>query len=323
MKFRTEITPEPLNSPIKMGESLLSVGSCFSEHISQKLAEAKFAITSNPTGILFNPASIAQSLGRWSRGEEFSAAEFHSADGMWFHYELHGSLSREKQHEACKAANRALRVAQEALQHADRLLITFGTAWVYALSETGQIVANCHRRPHGCFQRQRLTVEQITALWAPLLEGPLREKSVVMTLSPIRHLSDGAAENSLSKATLRLAIAELCSRFPQVEYFPAYELLTDDLRDYRFYGDDLVHPTSQAVAYIWEKFSATALDPAVLRLLPHLELLGRARSHRPLHPESDEYKQFCIKQLQKIEELEREFPIDLSEEKAYFQAQIG
>lgn len=323
MKFRTEITPEPLNAPIKMGESLLSVGSCFSELIAGNLAERKFAITINPTGVLFNPASIAQSLGHWSRGEAFAEEEFHPSDELWFHYELHGSLSRKTRHEACEAANRALRTASEALRRADRLLITFGTAWVYELGETGRVAANCHRQPRSLFRRRLLSVEEIVSLWSALLDGPLRNKRLIMTLSPIRHLSDGAAENSLSKATLRVALAELIKRYPQIDYFPAYELLTDDLRDYRFYGEDLVHPSAQAAAYIWEKFSAAALDPALQRLIVRLEALKRAREHRPLHAGSIEYNKFCMNQLQEIERLERDFSIDLEEEKAYFQAQIG
>lgn len=324
MKFRTEITPTPLHSPIRLGEQLLALGSCFSEHIAHKLAEAKFPIATNPTGVLFNPASIAQSLDRWSRGEEFRPEEFIHGNGLWFHYELHGSLAREALSEAYDAAASAFRLAEATLRKADRLLVTFGTAWIYELRETGQIVANCHRQPHNLFRRRRLTVEQIVELWTPLLEGPLREKSVVMTLSPIRHLADGAAENSLSKATLRVAIDELQRRFPQqIEYFVAYELLTDDLRDYRFYSDDLTHPSAQAVNYIWEQFASTALDPAARAALPYLEALRRALEHRPLHPASESYKEFCIKNLHTIAELEKQFSIDLGEEKAHFQTQIG
>lgn len=325
MKFRTEITPTPLRSPIRREEQLLAVGSCFAEQIAGRLAATKFRITTNPAGILFNPASIAQSIERWSQRKPFDREEFRQSateEKRWFHYELHGQFSSEELAPLHQAANQALETAHRALQEADRLLLTFGTAWVYEVRETGRIAANCHRQPQSLFTRRRLRVEEIVECWSRLLEGPLHDKRILMTLSPIRHLADGAEENSLGKATLRLAIAELQTRYPQIDYFPAYELLMDDLRDYRFYGEDLVHPSPQAVAYVWEKFAETALDPEAFAFQQHIEELRRALSHRPLHPESESYKTFCRNTLRKISALEQEFSIDLSEEKAFFKEKI-
>lgn len=326
MRFRTEITPTPLRSPIRWGERLLAVGSCFSEHIAGYLAKNKFQITTNPTGVLFNPASIAQSIERWGRGEEFSPESFRrggEAGDLWFHYELHGSLSNPDLEQAHKGANEALRRGHKALLKADRLLITFGTAWVYELCETGEVVANCHRQPHHHFRRRLLRTEEIVAGWSALLDGPLREKRLIMTLSPIRHLADGAEQNSLSKAILRVAIDELAARYPQIDYFPAYELLMDDLRDYRFYGEDLVHPSTQATAYIRERFTEAALDPEARQLVARIEAIERAMAHRPLHPHSEEHKRFCQKILAEIAQLEKGYNMDLSAEKGHFQPLFG
>ncbi len=325
MKFRTEITPAPLLRPIGWQERILAVGSCFSEEIAGRLAASKFHIAINPSGVLFNPASIACAMERWSREELFDLEEVRCSvvDGQrWFHYDLHGSFSEASPEALLRRAECTLREGSQALREADRLLVTFGTAWVYELRETGSVVANCHRQPQALFTRRRLSVEEIVAQWSLLIEGPLRGKQILMTLSPIRHLADGAEENSLSKATLRLAIAELCERFPEVEYFPAYELLMDDLRDYRFYGDDLVHPSSQAVSYVWEKFVEAALDPMLREALPRLEEIRKAIAHRPLHPESEAYRAFCSAALRKVLSLEAAYKIDLSEEKAFFAEKI-
>lgn len=325
MKFRTEITPSPLRRPIGWQERILAVGSCFAEEIARRLAASKFHITINPSGVLFNPASIARAIERWSREEPYEFDEFRKSlvgEEQWFHYELHGRFSEASPERLLERADLVLRTGSKALREADRVLVTFGTAWVYELRETGSVVANCHRQPRDLFTRRRLSVEEIVAQWSGLIEGPLRGKQILMTLSPIRHLADGAEENSLSKATLRLAIAELCDRFPEVEYFPAYELLMDDLRDYRFYGDDLVHPSSQAVSYVWEKFVEAALDPALREALLRLEEIRKAMAHRPLHPESEAYRAFCSAALRKVLSLEETYRIDLSEEKAFFAEKI-
>ena len=195
------------------------------------------------------------------------------------------------------------------------MILTFGTAWVYELRSTGEIVANCHRQPTALFRRRRLTVEEIVARYDDLQAGPLAGKQVILTVSPIRHLGDGLPDNFLSKATLRLAIDEICRRHADSTYFPAYEILTDDLRDYRFYADDLVHPSQQAQQYIWELFTAATLTEEARRKLPQVEAVTTAAGHRPLHPESDEYRRFCRKQLEIIESLPE---IDLSREKEFF-----
>ena len=251
MKFRTEIRIAPLSVRIGYENRLLALGSCFAEHISGRLSGARFRITSNPSGILFNPLSLAATLESYAAPQEVVPEELGCRNGLWFHYGFHGAFSDGSQKMALSKMNLARRAGASALREADRVILTFGTAWVYELRSTGEIVANCHKQPAELFRRRRLTVEEIVARYDDLQAGPLAGKQVILTVSPVRHLGDGLPDNFLSKATLRLAIDEICRRHADTTYFPAYEILTDDLRDYRFYADDLVHPSQQAQRYIW------------------------------------------------------------------------
>lgn len=257
MKFRTEIDIAPLHTRIGYENRTLALGSCFAEQIGVRLARAKFRVTVNPTGILFNPLSIVEALRSYPTpvGRE----ELHCDGGRWFHFGFHGDFAAPTADEALQRMNAARQAGAEALDTADRVVLTLGTAWVY--ERGGEVVANCHRQPAAQFMRRRLTVEEVTEALAAAIEGPLAGREIILTVSPVRHLGDGLAGNAASKATLRLAAEQLTERYASVSYFPAYEILTDDLRDYRFYADDLVHPSPQAVAYIWEKFSAAALTP--------------------------------------------------------------
>lgn len=323
MKFRTEITPQPLSRPIRLGEKLLSVGSCFSEHIAERLASLKFPIDTNPTGILFNPHSIASALEDWAQGRRLQPEELQCSDGLWFHYAMHGSLSGLEREATCRAMNRALELGERALKEADWLLVTFGTARIYELNDSGGVVANCHKQPRDRFRSRMLSVEEIVGRWSALLDGVLGDKQVIVTLSPVRHLGDGAELNSLSKAVLHLAIAQLEERFEQVHYFPAWELVMDDLRDYRFYASDLVHPSDEAVRYVWERFSEAALDERVRTLQPRLEALQNALGHRPLHPESEAAETFYRRTLHELLALEQAGPFDFREEKALIEARLA
>jgi hypothetical protein len=206
------------------------------------------------------------------------------------------------------------------LAAADWVMITFGTAWVF--EENGRVVANCEKRPAHLFTRRRLSVDEIVGRFDGLMSaaGPLAGKQVVFTLSPVRHLADGFEENSLSKAALRVAIAGIIDRHGAgAAYFPAFEALTDDLRDYRFYAPDMAHPSVEAVDYIWEKFSAAALSPDALKLLPDIEKIVRATEHRPFGPDSAEHAKFRAAMLAKARNLAARHPeIDMSAEIAFF-----
>lgn len=313
MKFRTEIEPAPRSVRIGYDNRILTLGSCFAAHIAGRLAAAKFHVIENPSGILFNPLSIAAAIRSYALPAPVFREELEFDGEMWYHFGFHGDFSAPTADEALRRMNAARQAGAAALRTADRVILTFGTAWVY--EREGQIVANCHRRPAAEFTRRRLGVAEIVGSLAPLIEGPLAGKQILLTVSPVRHLGDGLEGNAVSKAALRLAVEELKQSFRCVDYFPAYEILTDDLRDYRFYADDLVHPAPQAIAYVWEKFVQTALDDRARQLLPEVEAIVAAAAHRPRNPLGAAHRAFCRRQLERIEAIPE---VDFQRESALF-----
>ncbi|WP_300255510.1 GSCFA domain-containing protein [uncultured Alistipes sp.] len=299
MKFRTEIEPAPRSVRIGYDNRILTLGSCFAAHIAGRLAAAKFHVIENPSGILFNPLSIAAAIRSYALPAPVFREELEFDGEMWYHFGFHGDFSAPTADEALRRMNAARQAGAAALRTADRMILTLGTAWVY--EREGQIVANCHRRPAAEFTRRRLGVAEIVGSLAPLIEGPLAGKQILLTVSPVRHLGDGLEGNAVSKAALRLAVEELKQSFRCVDYFPAFEILTDDLRDYRFYAGDLVHPAPQAIAYVWEKFVQTALDDRARQLLPEVEAIVAAAAHRPRNPHGEAHRAFCRRQLERIE----------------------
>lgn len=313
MKFRTEIEIAPCKTRIGYENLLLALGSCFAEQMAGRLAAARFRVSCNPTGILFNPLSIAEAIRHYAARTPVGPDELNSDGEVWFHYGFHGDFSAPTPDEALRRMNAGREAGADALAAADRLLITFGTAWVFFRHETA--VANCHRQPAAEFVRRRLSVARIVEAFDALVAGPLAGKQIILTVSPVRHLGDGLEGNALSKAVLRLAAEELAQKHENVCYFPAFEILNDDLRDYRFYAEDLVHPAPQAVAYIWEKFAQTMLSDEARSVLEEVEAVVAAAAHRPRNPLSDAHKAFCRRQLERIAALRG---IDFAAETAYF-----
>lgn len=309
MKFRSEVLPRPLEHPISHHDRILSLGSCFAEEMARKLREGGFTVECNPTGPLFNPESIARLVERLLGGKEVRREELILHEGLYHHPDFHGSFSDSEAERALERMNEALARGAEALKGATVVLLTWGTARVYELD--GCVVANCHKLPSASFRQRMLGTEELEERWSRLLDGPLRDKRTIMTLSPVRHLRDSAEDNSLSKALLRVAMARLAERFPQLDYFPAYEILLDDLRDYRFYAADLAHPSAEAVEYIWERFLKAAFTPESEALVRRVEQLQRALRHRSLHPESTADRQFREATRRAVEQLARETGIRL------------
>lgn len=323
MEFRTEISLG--RAPFGIGHSskIFMAGSCFSENICAKMSSLKFGVCGNPYGVLFNPASIATMLSDLAAGRVYGSGDIRNEGGLWFSWKHHGSFSGTDPEQALSDINEAAARGAEALAVADYVILTFGTAWIYRLASTGEVVANCHKMPADMFVRERLTVEGIIDLYRPLFDGILKGKNVIITVSPVRHLKDGFAENSLSKAILRVAAEELTARYANAYYFPALEIMADDLRDYRFYADDMVHPSATAVAYIWKKFSGWALDERSWEILPKLEKLASAMGHRVLRPDDEAAKTFARKMLSLVGELEARLPdTDFSAEKFRFSSML-
>lgn len=318
MKFRTEIAIAPWQSPIDYSHHIVSLGSCFATNIAERLRKHKFRVTASPTGILFNPASIAQTVRDMAECRSVTTDELITLDDSYVSHRFHSSLAGATPEEAMSRMNEALERGREAIATADRLIITLGTAWVYRLRTTGEVVANCHKQPQHVFSRELLGVDEII----DCMEDILRHTKcrIVLTLSPVRHIGEGMEDNSLSKALLRVAINEVVSRHPErVVYFPSYEIMMDDLRDYRFYGDDLVHPTTMAVDYIAERFFDAALTKESKALMSKVDEVVRAAHHRPANPASTSYREFCKRQIATIESLRG---VDLSEERGHFERML-
>jgi hypothetical protein len=313
MKFRTEINVPRFADPIDHSTRLFSVGSCFAEAIAGKLGRYKFRVESNPFGVLYNPASIARAIESLAADKIYAPCDLTFNGELWFSYAHHGTFSAAEPREALRKMNKSASGGAVALAGADVVIITFGTAWVWELD--GAVVANCHKQPASLFTRRRLSASEIVERFKALLEGPLSGKRVIFTVSPVRHLKDGFAENSLSKSILRVAVGELVEEHPNVIYFPAYEIVNDDLRDYRFYGSDLVHPSNEAVDYVWEKFAEATLDERTRALLPRIEAVRRALEHKPFNPDTVSYEQFCQKTIEQALDIEEKCPdIDFSNE---------
>ena len=269
MKLQTIVDIAPSKWKIGYEDRILLLGSCFSDEIGEQMSQRYLQVTSNPFGTLYNPLSIAQALNMTV------VPELVEYEGLWHSMAHHGSFSRATKEDTQEAVSASIATMQKALKEASVVIVTFGTAWVYEYQ--GKVCGNCHKLPAEAFTRRRLTVEEIVDAWTPILEQ-YKDKHWLFTVSPIRHIKDGLHENQLSKATLLQAVEKLTA-----DYFPAYEIVLDELRDYRFYADDLVHPSSMAVNYIWERFVDTFCTPQTKNELVLQHKRWKHEHHIPLH----------------------------------------
>jgi len=296
------------------------------EEMGQRLRDLKFSIQFNPQGIVFNPASVALSLERMLVPKKYQAEELFQHQGLWHSFDHHGRFSFPSPEDTLHHIHQAQTAGQIQLQKASVLMLTLGSANVWQHLAQERIVSNCHKLPGSMFQRKRMSVVEIVDTLSKSLQAILALRpaiKIILTVSPVRYLREGLLENTRSKATLLLAVEQLCQQFEQAHYFPAYELLMDDLRDYRFYAEDLAHPSSLATHYIWDYFKQSFFAPEVLNQLQDLEKLKQAALHRPLHPESASHQQFITQQLEFIQRLEHKYPeMDFSVEKNIFNHQL-
>lgn len=280
---------------ISHAQSGLILGSCFAQHIGSKISEALFPVTVNPRGVLFNPASIARAYNEITGGRKYKLEDLVFDGTLWHSMQHHGSFSASTADEVLRKINCEVPTSYQ------YIIVTLGTAWVYRYR--GEIVANCHKIPSAEFERRRLTVAQCVDALRPLALSGAR---VILTVSPVRHVKDGLSENCLSKSILRLAVAELTEQYDNVHYFPSYEILMDELRDYRYYADDMIHPSVVAVDYIWERFEQAFFNSQTCQLVQRALRITRALDHRPLHGQSDSYLKFREETLGKLRELEKQ-----------------
>lgn len=292
MELQTKVHISPSARKISYQDHVLLLGSCFSDSMAEKMAACYLPHTSNPYGTLYNPLSIAQAME--DRQEE---AMIVYDKGLYHSLLRHGSFSGTDESEVRRAVAESREQMGQALAQATVVIITFGTAWVYEYE--GRVVANCHKLPASAFTRRRLTVNEIVAAWKPILER-YKDKHFIFTVSPIRHVKDGLHENQVSKGILLAAVEELI-RQDHRSYFPSYEIVLDELRDYRFYTEDMVHPSAQAVQYVWERFVSTYMSPQTQQEMQTLHRFYQKKHHRLLHPDSEESKRF----LQQLAEEEK------------------
>ena len=317
MKFRTEIAITPWNQKLEYTDRIVCLGSCFASNIAAKLKESKFNVTDNPVGILFNPASIARSVKLMTSQATINEADIFERNGRYVSFMFHSSLSGATPTEAVSIMQNAVATGGEALKNAKLIIITLGSAYVWR-DRDGEVVANCHQVGAKNFTTELLSLEQIVQNLEEITT--LTSAKILFTVSPVRHLNDGLEGNSLSKALLRVAIDKIVEKYPdRADYFPSYEIVMDDLRDYRFYDSDMLHPSPQAVDYIAEKFFDAALSEQAKEQRDRVIQIMQARWHRPLNPTSEAYKNFCHQQLNAIDKLKE---VDFSEEKSYFEQML-
>lgn len=279
MKLTTPVSIEPLERPLSFDSKFLFIGSCFADSVGVIMQEAGFSATLNPFGVLYNPASIAHSFYRLASREPFTGADAVFYDGLYTSFWHHSRFSRPTEDEFLADANAALEAAADAFSAADVCVVTLGTSWVFRHLERDMIVSNCHKIPAAEFRRERLSVEQSVDYLAPVIAAN-PQKLWIFTVSPIRHMADGAHGNQISKASLLLAVEQLRERFPNVEYFPAYEIMMDELRDYRFYEENLTHPSHLAVEYIFDCFCQFAISTSCSDAIARNRKAARASRHR-------------------------------------------
>ena len=312
MEFRTIVPCEKLQHQISHRDKILLLGSCFAENIGHLLVAHKFNVKINPTGILYNPVSIADALQMMSDRYQYTVNDIFRDGNLWHSFRHHSRFSHTDPELCIDGINRELKAGAEQLHRASWLLVTFGTAYVYSLRETGKVVANCHKLPASLFDRRRVGVDEMIRGWIPLIErlsDSNPELRIMFTVSPIRHLRDGAHENQLSKSVLLLFVDELCRMYPdRCIYFPSYEIVLDELRDYRYYADDMLHPSPLAVRYLWERFSEAFFSAETKQVITAIEDITKDLSHKPFHPESEAYQRFLGQIVLKIERLNGKYP---------------
>lgn len=326
MEFRTKVELPVKELEIPHSAQLMVWGSCFSEHIGNLLNEYKFACDVNPFGVLYNPMSIALSIRQILQSSDYKESDLRQEQGTWCSLMHHSSFSSSDREECLNRINARIREGHEHLMKADRILITWGSSFVYTWKENGKIVGNCHKLPARLFERRMLNADEIADTYVPLLRQlqALRPHlQCLFTVSPIRHLKDGLHGNQLSKANLLLATDQICRELDFCHYFPSYEIMIDELRDYRFYADDMMHPSPLAIQYIWECFCQCYFSSSTLSFMKEWEKIRRGLAHRPFHPEAEAYQVFLSQILLKIEELKEKLPyLDVQKEIKLCQAQL-
>jgi hypothetical protein len=324
MNLRTTFNIELSPLKITHNDPVMFIGSCFASSIGTKVGEGRIPVMINPSGTVYNPVSVSATIDALSECKIFTDKDLYNNKGTWLSFDHYTDFSSIECEKVVEAINAKAKEALSFISSARFLFITFGTARVYRFRKSGKIVSNCHKIPANEFNRELLTVSDIVDIWVKQLDylkKAFPKLKVIFSVSPVRHLKDGAHENQVSKSTLFLAIEELLRHETSPGYFPAYELLMDDLRDYRFYDDDMLHPSSSAVDYIWESFARCYFSNKTMDLWSEISGVSKAISHKIRSGAGDQTRKFAENMISKIDAVCLKAPsIDLSSERDYFKS---
>lgn len=331
MQFRAEFSPRPFDTKIQYRDKLFLVGSCFTEEMGNKLARHKFNILQNPHGILFNPISLTHTVISCVNNTKVKRDELFFYNELWHSWDYHSRFSKLEEEEALKSMNASTELAHHFLKEAGWLMVTLGSAFVYETTAktpgspgTGKVAANCHKVPTDTFNRRLLDTEEVKLSLQSMLNAVSAinpHAKFIFTISPVRHLREGFVDNNRSKAVLIQAVHSLVDN-KQVFYFPAFELILDDLRDYRFYAEDLVHPNYAATQYVWEKFQEVCIDEPSRKLLTEINQVNAARHHKAFNAASNQHKAFLQLNLEKVKKLAEAHPfLNFDADEKYFSGQ--
>jgi hypothetical protein len=332
MDLTIPIQISTLSNPINYQDNILLMGSCFTEHIGDKLDELKFSVLQNPNGILFDPASVVSSLVSYIQNKQYQTEELFYYNEVWQSWQHHSRFSKTDLQDCLRGINASQQEAHNFLKTANWLIITLGTSFSYRLTEQVPVsfrrgairggVANNHRTPAGWFNKHLLTIEETTTMLDNCLHQLFQFNpniKVIFTVSPVRHIRDGVIDNNRSKARLIEVVHHLVNKFDKLYYFPAYELVIDVLRDYRFYDIDMVHPNYQATSFVLDKFMRHYVDEKAQQLAEEIKKIVIARKHKPFQPSTEAHKKFLKAHLEKAQELQKKYPfLNLDEDISYF-----
>lgn len=328
MKFHFEFDIKKLSQSIQHQHKLFLIGSCFTENIGEKLKKYKFSVLENPNGILFNPVSVAEALTDYIEDKKFNEADLFQYNEAWHSWKHHSRFSGVTTDEALTQINASSSKAHQYLKESDYIIITLGSAWIYTLTEKalntviGSVAANNHKAPADWFYKRLMTIEEILKVLDNVIHRLFlfnKKLKIIFTISPVRHLREGVIENNRSKALLIQAVHHLTDKFENLYYFPAYELVIDDLRDYRFYAEDLVHPNYFATQYVWEKFVDACMSEKTRKLLEEIHAINLAFQHKPFNAVSEQHKKFLQSFYEKTLQLKELHPyLNFEKELAYF-----
>ena len=303
MQFRTKITIPKSDNPIDYNSKIVSLGSCFAENMAEKLGYFKFQNTCNPFGIIFNPVSIEKIINKAISQELFTEEDILFHNERWHSFDVHSDCSNSNKEELIANLNVILKSTHQKISEATHIIITYGTSWVYRNIESKLIVANCHKVPQKQFSKEILSIETIENSiknTISLIQKVNPKAKIIFTVSPVRHLKDGFVENQQSKAHLIAAIHQILQ---SAAYFPSYEIMMDELRDYRFYAEDMIHPNQVAIDFIWERFLETTISEESHSIIKEVETIQKGLQHRPFNPNSESHQQFLSKLQDKITKL--------------------